>query len=239
MARVMQRFREILEEENCFFLTNSRISSINLDGSSRIAELTIETSGFEARSLPIDQLFWTSGVPSIAATLGIPTQDLPNDPNNKKLYYVNLRTSVQPRMYDLYYFYCFDTGFRTFRVTNFAGYCPNAVCDTGYPLCVEMWMQDGDDISPESVQDRAVRELVKFQVLPDESVVVSARVEKTSGGGFPLPSLNNVRFLNVVRDRIAERSITNLEIFGVYSSPDTFFIKDILIDADRKLRRWY
>jgi hypothetical protein len=54
-------------------------------------------------------------------------------------------------------------------------------------------------------------------------------------GGFPLPSVNNVRFLESTTDRIRAADLDNLEIFGVYSSRNTFFIKDILTDAHRKL----
>jgi hypothetical protein len=76
---------------------------------------------------------------------------------------------------------------------------------------------------------------MQFGVLPNEGRVSLAKAEKVAAGGFPLPSVNNVRFLETTRDRIQERGVSNLEMFGVYSARNTFFIKDILTDAYNKL----
>ena len=78
-------------------------------------------------------------------------------------------------------------------------------------------------------------ELIRFGVVDDTNRVVFARAEKVAAGGFPLPSLNNISYLETARDRIEAREVSNLEIFGVYSAKNTFFIKDILTDAYRKI----
>jgi hypothetical protein len=185
--------------------------------------------------MEIDRLYWTAGIPHLAKLLGIGVQDLRYDPNNKDIFYVNLLLENPPQMGELYYFYCFDPGFRTFRVTNFANYCPSAAPREGFPVCMEMWMQNNDPKELDQVIDRARSELMQFGVLPNEGRVSLAKAEKVAAGGFPLPSVNNVRLLETTRDRIQERGVSNLEMFGVYSARNTFFIKDILTDAYNKL----
>ena len=81
----------------------------------------------------------------------------------------------------------------------------------------------------------AQKELTRFGVLTEGGSVLFAKAEKVAAGGFPLPSINNVQFLESARDQIQQKKISNLEMFGVYSAKNTFFIKDILTDAYRKL----
>jgi protoporphyrinogen oxidase len=239
MSRVIDRLRCVLENQNCFFLTDSRISSIKLGSESKIQSIAVESVRTDPFVLPVDHLYWTSGLPGLASLLGISLVDLPTDRNNKEIYYVNLVSPVPPKMGDLYYFYCFDAGFRTFRVTSYASYCPRAASEAGYPICVELWMPTGNSAAGHSARDTALHELSAFGVIPCDVSPSMCRVERAAGGGFPLPSLNNVRFLDVTRERIANRSLGNLDLCGVYSSPDTFFIKDVLLDANQKLARNY
>jgi protoporphyrinogen oxidase len=234
MARVIDRFRAILEKENCRFLTSSRIVSLEEQGG-KVSGITVQKGDKALETMEIDRLYWTAGIPHLAKLLGIGVQDLPYDPNNKDIFYVNLLLENPPQMGELYYFYCFDPGFRTFRVTNFANYCPSAAPREGFPVCMEMWMQNNDPKELDQVIDRARSELMQFGVLPNEGRVSLAKAEKVAAGGFPLPSVNNVRFLETTRDRIQERGVSNLEMFGVYSAKNTFFIKDILTDAYNKL----
>ena len=158
-----------------------------------------------------------------------------SDRNNKEIFYVNFLFESMPEMGDLYYFYCFELGFRTFRVTNFANYCPRAIRPGGYPLCVEMWMRAGDPADHHRIIEMARQELIHFGVVAQSNRIGFAKVERVAAGGFPLPTLGNVSYLNTARERVLARDISNLEMFGVYCAKNTFFIKDILIDAYRKL----
>ena len=234
MARVIDRFRSILETEKCQFCTSAQVASIVQD-EGKISSIQVQQSEQIVETIEVDRLYWTAGIPHLAKLLGISLQDLKYDPNNKDIYYVNMLLGTPPRMGELYYFYCFDPGFRTFRVTNFANYCPAAASVEGFPVCMEMWMRNDDPKESEKIIGLAQRELIHFGVLPEKDRVVFAKAEKVAAGGFPLPSINNVRFLEAARDRIQEKAISNLEMFGVYSARNTFFIKDILSDAYKKL----
>ena len=114
-------------------------------------------------------------------------------------------------------------------------YCPAAATSKGFPICMEMWMQMNDRKELHNVIEQAKSELIQFGVLSQKEEVSFAKAEKIASGGFPLPSVNNVQFLETTRNRIKEKGISNLELFGVYSSKDTFFIKDIITDAYNKL----
>ena len=234
MGRVIERLRIDLEMENCLFKTSSRVTSItNQDG--KVKNITIQKRDQHLENIDVDRIYWTAGIPHLAKLLEIDTKDLPYDTNNKDIFYVNLFLKNPPQMGDLYYFYCFDSGFRTFRVTNYINYCPTAASSKGFPICIEMWMQKNDSKELDQIIDLAQSELIQFGVITSKEEVSFAKAEKVASGGFPLPSVNNVQFLEITRNRIREKEISNLEMFGVYSSKDTFFVKDILTDAYNKL----
>jgi predicted AAA+ superfamily ATPase len=58
-------------------------------------------------------------------------------------------------------------------------------------------------------------------------------------GGFPelwqRGDLDRTLWLSSYLATYLERGVSNLEMFGVYSAKNTFFIKDILTDAYNKL----
>ena len=234
MVHVINRFQQILEKNNTKFLTSSKIVSLELEGK-KIRSVKIDSVEHGQMEVEVDRLYWTAGLPPLAKLMEIDMGDRQSDRNNKDIYYVNFLFETKPEMGELYYFYCFDPGFRTFRVTNFANYCPQAVRHTGNPLCVEMWLPSGDPTDLDEIVEMTRNELIRFGVVDDTNRVVFARAEKVAAGGFPLPSLNNISYLETARDRIEAREVSNLEIFGVYSAKNTFFIKDILTDAYRKI----
>jgi protoporphyrinogen oxidase len=234
MVHVLNRFKQILEKLNTKFLTSSKIASLDFEDK-KICSVQIDSAEHGQIDVEIDRLYWTAGLPPLAKLMEIDMGDRQTDRSNKDIYYVNFLFEAKPEMGELYYFYCFEPGFRTFRVTNYANYCPQAVRNSGCPLCVEMWMQSGDPTDLNLIVDMARNELIRFGVVADTNHLIFARAEKVSAGGFPLPSLNNIRYLETARDRIEAQKISNLKIFGVYSAKNTFFIKDILIDAYEKI----
>jgi len=234
MVNVINQFKLILEKQNTNFLTSSKIVSLDLHGK-KIHSVKIDSADHGQMEFEIDRLYWTAGLPPLAKLMEIDMADRQSDRNNKDIYYVNFLFETKPEMSELYYFYCFDAGFRTFRVTNFANYCSQAVRKSGNPLCVEMWLQKGDPTDLKKIVEMTRNELIRFGVVSAGNRVTFAKAEKVSSGGFPLPSLNNISFLEMARDRIKAREVSNLEIFGVYSTKNTFFIKDILADAFHKI----
>src|SRR5262249_450535 len=75
---------------------------------------------------------------------------------------VVLRVTEKPNMDGLYHCWCFDEDYRTFRVTNYVGYCPDARTDEGYPVCAEVWSSDAN---AQQAIERARRELRKMKIV--------------------------------------------------------------------------
>jgi protoporphyrinogen oxidase len=233
MSRIFDRFKSSLEQKGVEFLTDSFISDVELVGN-KIENVKISRKDEIIDIGNTETLFWTSGLPTLSKVLGIKSSNLPFDRKRTSPYYVYFLFDSNLDMGPLYYFYCFQKGFRTFRVTNYFNYCPNAALLRGFPICVEMWLDEGDSTFEIDIVARTLSELREFGILTYQKEVFS-RVEKVQGGGFPLPSLNNVTAINSTRDAIQARELRNLVPLGVYSSPNVFFIKDVLIDAYKKV----
>lgn len=233
MYNVLEKFKTILESEGVEFMTSTITSSFNIDKNT-ITSIEVKNSKGIIRIDSINEVYWTAGLPPLALML---KQDLSGMRNDKRraACYVNLLFEKKPSMDKLYYFYCFDKGFRTFRVTNYANYCPNANEGRGFPLCVEIWPEQDDSPLDQHVIDLALSELKSFGVIAEGSVPLFAKVEKVHGGGFPLPTVNNMLNMNTIREHIQNCGITNLTPIGVMSKKNIFFIKDILIDAYAKV----
>jgi protoporphyrinogen oxidase len=233
MFRVLEKLRLLLESQGVQFLTSTGVS--NLEVENNLAKsITVKDKAGNTEIIAVKELFWTAGLPSLANALKIDMSDIVYDRKQTESIYVNLLFDKMPLMDKLYYFYCFDKGYCTFRVTNYTNYCPDAAGERGYPVCVEFWAQPDDSKADEDIVSKAKAELKSFGVIDDSYEVAFSKVEKSSGGGFPLPSVNNIGNMSVINERIKERGISNIIPTGVLSGKNVFFIKDVLIDAYRK-----
>jgi len=180
-------------------------------------------------------LYWSAGLPPLASALKIDLSGFSYDKQVNTSYYINLLFDKKPDMDKLYYFYCFDKGYRSFRVTNYTNYCPAANEGRGYPLCVEVWTNAEDTDKEDELIVLALKELKAFGVINKSYKVQFAKADKVHGGGFPLPTIKNVSNMNVIRDMIDEKGIENVVPIGVYASKNVFFIKDVLKDTYKKV----
>jgi protoporphyrinogen oxidase len=232
MRRVCEALKARLESENVKFLTSTTVTSVVREGD-EITALHLKTGSEEFTIGNIGMLYWSAGLPPLAGLLKIDVSDLKYDKNVNTAFYVNILFSKPPKMDRLYYFYCFDAGFRVFRVTNYTNYCPQASEGRGYPLCVEMWMREGDDLEPASVVDKSLSELKKFGVIDESNTVVFSDAYRQTAGGFPLPTVTNVRNVNIIRERVAALNLKNVAPIGVFADKNVFFIKDVLLHMYR------
>jgi 2-polyprenyl-6-methoxyphenol hydroxylase-like FAD-dependent oxidoreductase len=123
---------------------------------------------------------------------------------------VFLRTTARPDTGSVHYFWCFDEAYRTFRVTNYPNYCPDAKTVAGYPLCVEIWSEDKE---PAQVIARAVRELRHMKVLAPDAVV-SAQAAVQTPNLLALCTLQKVQQMRAMREEVQERSPENMVTVG-------------------------
>ncbi len=234
MFRVLEKFKSLLEAEGAVFLTSSTVSNLEIENN-RTKSVTISNKNGNSEVISVKEVFWTAGLPTLAMALKIDLSDLKNDKKHTEAVYVNFLFDKKPNMDTLYYFYCFDKGYRSFRVTSYSNYCPDASKDRGFPVCVELWAEESDSKNEADLILLAKNELKSFGVIDDSYTVLFSKAEKLQGGGFPLPSLKNINNMKIIRERIQNSGVENIIPTGVLAEQNIFFIKDILMDAYQKV----
>ncbi len=234
MFRVLEKLKSLLEAQGVRFLTLSTVSNLEVEDNFA-KSVTVKDKAGNTEVFAVKELFWTAGLPSLANALKLDVSDIVYDKKNTESMYVNFLFDKMPLMDKLYYFYCFDKGYRTFRVTNYTNYCPDAAGQRGYPVCVELWAEGEDSKAEEDIVSLAKAELKSFGVIDDSYSVLFSKVERSFGGGFPLPSARNIGNMGAINERIKEQHIKNITPTGVLSGKNVFFIKDVLIDTYRKV----
>lgn len=232
MYRVQEKFKAELEKDGVKFYTSAQITELKQSNNS-VSEIKVKTPEGDLSFTDIEKIYWSAGIVPLASGLGIDMSDLKYD-SRPPASFVNLLFNKPLNMDRLYYFYCFDKGFRSFRITNYYNYCKDALSERGCPACVEFWPEAGDaSLTPEQITEIVLKELKTFGVIDDTFKLNFSKVER--GGGFPLPSLKNINNMSQVRDRIKEKGIKNIVPVGVLAEKNVFFIKDVLTDAYNKV----
>ncbi len=232
--KVIEKFKTSLEAEGVKFYTSTTVSDLKIDNNN-ITSLTISNNEGVKEYNNIEKVYWTAGLPSLSSILKLDFSHLKFDKQLNKAYYINFLFDKEPKMDKLYYFYCFDKGYRTFRVTNYFNYCKTANKNRGYPVCVEFWANENDPKEDSEIINLALKELNSFGVINDEYKVLFSVANKEHGAGFPLPTITNINNMSEVREKIKTQNIGNLIPCGVHSSKNIFFISDVLKDAYHKL----
>jgi protoporphyrinogen oxidase len=236
MSYFVDRLRDHLHNKGVEILTQTDILEIR-QHEGRIADVTLTNKEWGTRTLDVGRMLWTAGWPSLARQLGVDISDLKFH-RGPEMIFMNLAFDRPLAMDRLYYFYCYDEGFASFRVTNYANYCPAAAQDGRFPMCVELWPSKIGKKRADLGQDECVRlavdELRRFGVIGQDHKLLFSRME-SNVGEFPMPTLENTNSLQAIRTRVAERRIGNLSVAGVMAKDGLFFIPDILNDAFSKL----
>jgi protoporphyrinogen oxidase len=236
MSNFIDRLRDHLRSKGVEILIQTDISEVRQHNGS-IVGITVSNKEWGTRTLHVDRMLWTAGWPSLARQLKVDISDL-NFQTGPEIIFMNLAFDRPLAMDRLYYFYCYDEGFASFRVTNYVNYCPAAAQDGHFPMCVELWPSKIGKKKAGLGQDEwvqlALDELRRFSVISPDHNLVFSRMENNVGG-FPMPTLENTRSLEAIRARVAERRIGNLSVAGVMAKDNLFFIPDILNDAFSKL----
>lgn len=234
MVKVIEKLKSTLENEGVTFITSSFVKEVEVkDG--KVINASLQMSDGTLQQLPVKEIFWTAGLPSLAGALNISLSDLQFDRKHTEDMYINFLFDKKPEMGRLYHFFCFDKGYRSFRVTNFSNYCPAAANGKGYPLAIEFWTKPEDPKSEEELLELAKKELYDFGVINDSFKIIFSRVEKKTGHGFPLPSVKNMNNLDTIKARIGEKKINNIISTGIFSDRNVFFIADVLENSYKKV----
>lgn len=237
MRHFIQKLQDKLTTSGVRILTGTSLQQI-IATNNRINEITLSPPDGELQKIPVSNMIWTGGWPALASALNVKISDIPFQ-RGIKIVYVNLILDNPPLMDSLYYFYCYDTGFASFRVTSYSNYCPDAAKDGTYPICVELWPSrlgvEADALSDEECQRIAIEEIRKMGIVNDLHKVVYQNVGSRASE-FPLPTIENKQSLHKVRSRVQQTDLSNIIVAGIMAEDGLFFIPDILNDAIAKVQ---
>jgi hypothetical protein len=233
MYRVIDAFVKKLRERKVNILTESILERVELSGKN-VSSAYVKTKDSELKIENIYKFVWTSNIPLLGRFLNADFTGLKYDKPLKTII-ISFLLNKRLDMNGLYYFFCYDIKFHTYRLNDFSAYCDNAPRNGGYPVSIEFLVDDSYLASNPNIEEDAKQELFKFGItLPDTEVLFSkAEVLET---GFPMPSINNINTIKSIKKQIKEMDLNNVEMIGILAEDNLFFQTDVLIDTFNKAK---
>tara|TARA_Y100000589_G_scaffold124534_1_gene118786 strand:+ start:1211 stop:2647 length:1437 start_codon:yes stop_codon:yes gene_type:complete len=154
--------------------------------------------------------------------------------------YLFLLIDSPPNMGNIYYFHSFQKGHKTYRVTNYAAYCPSSVRihkktnKKVWPICVELHYKNQNPNFNNIFKD-GVKELIQTKIIESKNSIIFSRVE--SAGGFPLLTIKNCNLLRENDNILKNLNLENLLIAGQAPDRGIFFLHDILENIFESIKK--
>jgi protoporphyrinogen oxidase len=230
--RIVKAIKEKILKNGGDILTSSSLENVTIIND-KIQKLKILHNNEVKELNNINTLIWTANIFGLGNVLNYSFKGLKYD-RPLKTYVVNILVDQETKLGDLYYFFCYDKGFKTFRLTNYSAYCKSAKRDGLYPLSLELLVDPSEDLSEEMIEKIAKKELLKFNILHEETRVVFMKAEVLVSG-IPMLTLNNSISMKLTRDKIKDENISNLILTGILSEDNLFFQTDVLKDIYNKI----
>ncbi len=194
-------------------IANGRVSTLRLG------------SADETEVLPCAGVIWSAGLRSLSGLLGYRwSQTTPG----RSLTLVHVLSPEPLNDRGLHYFYCYEPGLATFRVTCYRNYCLQPITQSGMiPYGMELL-----DVPNELAFARAIDELERFGLVSasQKASLVCAGSE-AMGRAFPMPTLANEANFHCARKAISDQKFANVSIVGSMATPGLFFQPDVLRHA--------
>jgi protoporphyrinogen oxidase len=221
--RVIDAAHQQLERQGVRFLFHRRVAALKVAGKHITQVLLDDGMVLEEPALLIGANGPHGALSMLREATGLSASDLVPP----RCWQVYLRLAERPNMDGLYHCWCFDEAYRTFRVTNYVNYCPDAKNPEGYPVCVELWSSDA---TAQEAIERAMRELRQMRLVNgEERIGPHAAIQAMNMHG--LCKLEYVQKLRAMRQELLERSPRNMLTVGP-------FIEDgvmLLYEVSRKM----
>lgn len=235
MFNVIKKIEKILTNSKIEVHLNTSINSILIKKNS-IKEISIESKGIEQKIQNIYKIIWTVPLFGLIPLLKLKTKNLKFDKNKKQIF-VYMLSKERPKMNGNYYFYCFDKGYSTFRVTSYYEYCKNAKkINKFYPLCIELHFENDDKRL--DYKKVALKELSKFKIIKNINSIKYIFSEKAFGF-FPIMTKKNTHSIKKIKELINKKNIKNINLATQAPEKNIFFMNNILdqnIDLLYKLK---
>lgn len=232
MYRVIDALVSKLKELNVEIKLSTELKEINFENNC-VNSISILSHGQLIELDNIQDFIWTGNIPFLGRMLGVDFTGLKHDKTLKTIV-VSLLLDKPLDMDGLYYFFCYQKGFHTYRLNDFNAYCSGAKRKGLYPISMELLMsEDQINKSKLSFEEIAIDELNKFGILQFETKIVFAKAEPLESG-LPMPSKNNINAIKNIRKQIIGMNFSNLEIIGILAEDNLFFQTDVLRDVFQK-----
>lgn len=233
--RVVDAILKKLEAAGVRIMTNSEITEIETKGNS-VSRVKIKQLDNLIEFNEPEKLIWTANIPMLGRFLKTDFTGLKNDKPLKTVI-VNILIDQPLNIGDLYYFFCYEKGYYTYRLTNYINYSSGAKRNNCFPICMELLLTEAEVNSGMNIEERAKEELCNFKILNENTNIVFAKAEILESG-FPMPSRNNITALKKIRNDIKELNLVNLDMIGILANDNLFFQTDVLIDLYKKLENY-
>lgn len=231
MYRIVEAIIYRIKDAGAKIFTRSEIIELK-KSNGKVRNVTFSCNGQNQNIENVEQLIWTGNIPMLGNYLGVDFTGLKYDKPLKTIV-VNMVVDVPPKaMGDLYYFFCYDKLFHTYRLTNFRNYCHGAGRNGGYPICMEMLMDD-ETVKMSDPSQIASHEYKLFGFLENSKILFSKAEFLDSG--FPMPTVNNINNIRVIRNAIYDMNLDNVKLLGILAKDNLFFQTDVLIDVYQKM----
>lgn len=233
MQQLIDAFEKRLQALGVKLLTLTALKKLNHNGQ-RVESIVIQPQNGAEETITIDHLVWSVGIPPLAAMLNLLEAGPPNFDKPLKTVIVNLLIDTPLELSDIFYFFCFEPGFHTYRVVNYPNYCTYSYRNNGYPVTIEMLVEDSQCANKEQLKDLALAELNRFNILAPGTNIFFSAVEVLDQG-FPMPTMKNIQAIRAQREKIHALQLQNLTLIGILSEDDLFFQRDTMINTYHKI----
>jgi protoporphyrinogen oxidase len=233
--RLIDALMKRLSDSGGKLLTATKLEKITTSGG-RVESLTVRRGDdtFDLKSP--SQIFWTAGYLGLGRMLGLEAAAKSFE-SRRKPAVVSLLLDKPVDLGDLYYFWNWDPDFKSYRITNYCGYCPTAPRAGGYPIGFEFVLAPDDPVDTASLGDLAVQELKAMGLYPE-----GAKVLFSIGGvlpvGFPTFSLENRRRLMQYQKEFGALGLSNLAVTGIQAEWGVIYQPEVLSHTHKTVQAY-
>ena len=229
---LIERIAKILESRGVEIMLETELSGIEIfDNRIESVNLTCKSQNYKISN--VKNMLWTSPLYPLQKLCKTGNNPLPkmDPPKIQKSVYFLLKNP--PNMDNLYYFFCYDKGFKAFRITNYSAYCEDAIrpktshFGTSYPLCVEMHFPNDYLKIEEKTVKLATEELLKLGVIKDKTEILFS-FSGEQKAGFPILTKTNIEIQSIFKKNIMDLDIKNMLVAGQEPEKGIFFLHEVL-----------
>jgi len=219
-------------------------SGVELDFGTKILSLEKTSAGFRVETvqepgfqqfLSTQKIIWCAPIGPLTSLVTEDSTPIKRSlpPGREKFFLTALMQGHNP-VTPLYYFYVYDRGFATFRVTNYSAYSGQSeLPPETYLLGVEIWLDRGT--SPDEAVQIAKTELASMGLVSADTSILDVWVLKPKAPPIE-PTIETVR--NVQQSVKAAREAfpdNPIIVSGPLTKPGVFFLQDVLRDLHGEL----